>query len=150
MAGSPLGEKDYFIQRSRTLTRTSPDSLRISVHTVPGGPVIALAGELDISTAPALRAVCLDTFDTYGRPHAVVDVAGLSFCDCAGLSAFLHVHKRALANGGWIRLCGTDPRLRKVLAVTGLGSTLRCYPTAADAFADVEPGSTEHTEQGYS
>jgi anti-sigma B factor antagonist len=116
--------------------------LTISVDLTASRPVIALAGELDIATAPAVKTVCFDTFNTHLRPLVVVDLAGLYFCDCAGLTAFVLVHKWALTGGGWVRLCRTDPRLQKMLGITGLAATLHCYPTAADAFADVEPSAS--------
>jgi anti-sigma B factor antagonist len=138
MAGIPEGPRTDPSQRgSDTLATASAALLYVSVDLAPGGPVVVLAGELDVATAPAVMTVCLETFDVHRNPRVVVDVASLSFCDCAGLSMFLRVHKWALIGGGWVRLCHTDRRLRKVLNITGLVSTLHSYPTAADAFADV-------------
>ncbi|GAA2007208.1 STAS domain-containing protein [Catenulispora subtropica] len=148
MAGIPTdpsadpGRREMLVGTSRTL-------LRISVDMTAGRPVIALAGELDVATAPAVEAVFFETFDVHRRPHVVVDVARLSFCDCVGLSAFLHVRNRALAGGGWARLCGTGPGLRTVLGITGLMPILHCYPTAADAFADVERSTPDPRGQEH-
>ena len=135
--------------RRSMLVGTSRALLRISVDLTAGGPVIALAGELDIATAPAVKAVFFETFDAQRRRHLAVDVAGLSFCDCAGLSMFLHIRNRALAGGGWVRLCGPGPGLRTVLGITGLMSILHCYPTVADAFADVERSTPDPRGQEH-
>jgi len=124
-----------------------PGSLRISADLAPGGAVVTLAGELDVATAPAVEATCLDMLDAYPSPQVVVDVAGLFFCDCAGLNALLHVHRAALARGGWVRLCRASPGLRKVLAITGLVSALRCYSTVADACADVARSASDQRER---
>ena len=137
MAGITLGTRTDPGWRISGFPGTSPTLLHISVDLTPGGPVITLVGELDVATASAVRA-CFEVFDVRHAPRLVVDVARLSFCDCAGLSAFLHAHRRARVSDGWFRLCAASPRLRKMIAITGLASTLRCYPTAADAFADVE------------
>lgn len=120
-----------------------PGSLEVSVDPKPSAAVITLAGELDVATAAAVETTCYDALDAYSCPQAVVDVAGLFFCDCAGLNALLHIHRWALARGGWVRLCRAAPSLRKVLAITGLASTLRCYSTVADACADVERGASQ-------
>lgn len=112
--------------------------LTISVDPTSSRPVVALTGELDIATAPAVKTVCFETFEARPRRYVVVDLAGLYFCDCAGLNAFVLIHNWALTGGGWVRLCRTDRRLQKVLDITGLAATLRCYPTAVAAFADVE------------
>ncbi|MBS2533637.1 STAS domain-containing protein [Catenulispora sp. NF23] len=117
---------------------TSRALLTISVDPTASRPVVSLAGELDIATAPAVKTVCFETFESRPRPYVVVDLAGLYFCDCAGLNAFVLIHNWARAGGGWIRLCRTDRRLQKMLDITGLAAALRCYPTAVDAFADVE------------
>ena len=147
MAGITLSARINPGQRDPdTVVGASPALLYISVDLASGGPVIILDGELDVATAPAARA-CFDVFDVRRTPRVVVDVAGLSFCDCAGLSAFLHAHRRALAGDGWFRLCDVSARLRKMIGITGLASTLRCYPSAADAFADVERNVSDRREQ---
>lgn len=147
MAGITLGARSGPVQRgSNTLADISPTLLYISVDLTSGGPVVTLAGELDVATAPAATA-CFDVFDVRCNPRVVVDVAGLSFCDCAGLNAFVHAHRRALVGDGWYRLCDTSALLRKMIGITGLASTLRCYPTAADAFADVERNVSDEREQ---
>lgn len=130
----------------RGLGRSGTDSLTaapllISVELTAGGPVVALAGELDVATASLAQAVCLDACEAHSRSSIVVDLTRLSFCDCAGLNMLLHVHKRALMGNGWLRLSGASARVRKVLAITGLASTLMCYSMPADAFADVGPST---------
>lgn len=148
MAGIILGARTAPGQQgSDTLANTSPALLSVSVDLTAGRPVIALAGELDVATAPAVKAIFFETFDGQRRRHVVVDGARLSFCDCAGLSVFLHAHNWALSAGGWVRLCRTSPHLHKVLGITGLVSMLQCYPTAADAFADVERSASHQREQ---
>ena len=151
MAGITLGARTDPGQRgSGGRASTSRALLTISVAVDPAAsrPVIALAGELDIATAPTVKTVCFETFEARPRPYVVVDLAGLSFCDCAGLNAFVFVHNWALTGGGWVRLCRTDRRLQKMLGITGLAATLRCYPTAVDAFADVVPWPADGEDPG--
>jgi len=156
MAGITLGTRTDPGQGSGGPASAARALLTISVGASAGRPVIALAGELDVATAPAVKTVCFDTFDTFDsvdtrpRPYVVVDLAGLYFCDCAGLTAFVLVHNWALSGGGWVRLCRTDRRLKKMLDITGLAATLRCYPTAADAFADVERSASHRRGQEHS
>ncbi|MBS2531179.1 STAS domain-containing protein [Catenulispora sp. NF23] len=97
-----------------------------------------LVGELDIATAvhPVL-AGHLEPSGATGREYVVADVAGLEFCDCAGLAALLWIHRRAVARGGWLRLSAATPRMRKLLRVSMLSHVLLCYPGIAEAFADV-------------
>ena len=73
MAGITLGARTDPGQQG---SDTSP-TFYISVDLASGGPVVTLAGELDVATAPAATA-CFDVFDVYRNPRVVVDVAGLS------------------------------------------------------------------------
>jgi anti-anti-sigma factor len=102
------------------------------------GTVILLTGDLDIATVPAL-ACFLRGVSAVGRAHLVVDLAGLIFCDCAGLTALLGARHRAVADGGWLRLCAASSRFQRLLKLTDLSAALLCYPTVGDAFAD--PGN---------
>jgi anti-anti-sigma factor len=77
---------------------------------------ITLRGELDAASAPAL--------DLHVRPLAeagrdlVVDLAGLRFCDCAGLTLFLRWQSRAAAAGGSLRLTAPSRIARRLLILT--------------------------------
>jgi anti-sigma B factor antagonist len=99
-----------------------------------GGTVFLLTGELDIATVPALASF-LRRVSPAERAHLVVDLAGLTFCDCSGLTALLRAHHRAVADGGWLRLCAASSRFQRLLKLTNLSAALLCYPTIGDAFA---------------
>ena len=83
-----------------------------------GNPVlIMLDGELDTVTAPAL--------DTHVRPLAetgrdlVIDLAGLRFCGCAGLTLFVQWQSLAAVAGGSLRLVAPSRIVYRLLTVTG-------------------------------
>ena len=54
---------------------------------------IILGGELDIATAPGLALRLAPIAET--GSHLLLDLAGVQFCDCAGLSVFLRLRRRA-------------------------------------------------------
>ncbi|WP_413100185.1 STAS domain-containing protein [Streptomyces sp. Inha503] len=58
-------------------TATGPDSCRVTV-----------SGELDLVTADDVRQA-LQTAVGENRVFVVIDLGGLTFCDCTGLSALL-------------------------------------------------------------
>jgi anti-sigma B factor antagonist len=88
-----------------------------------GPPVIiVLLGELDIATAPGL-AMQLDSLAETGR-DLILDLAGLRFCDCAGLSALLRVRQRATAAGGSLHLTALTPALRRFITLVRLHDLL--------------------------
>ena len=61
-----------------------------------------------------------------GRGTFVMDMTRTRLCATAGLNVLVRAHKRALAEGGELRLVTPAGPLRRVLAVTGLD---RLIPT---------------------
>jgi anti-anti-sigma factor len=81
--------------------------------------VLRLRGELDVSTVDSLRQVVDGVLER--APQAlVVDLAGLGFADCAGLSVFVAARTRLAAQGHQLILLNAQPVVRRLLAVTGL------------------------------
>jgi anti-anti-sigma factor len=65
--------------------------------------VVEVRGELDIDSAPMLRAVLLDVVDR-GTFRIVLDAERLRFCDSIGLSTLLTTHRACASAGGFLRL----------------------------------------------
>ena len=120
------------------LVRTPPDLLRIAVRYVSEATVVELAGELDLATAHLLDAR-LAALGEYRPPQLVIDVTKLTFCDCSGLGALVRVRNQAVAEGGWLRLCGVAGLLAKMIKIARIGSALPCYSGVADAIAGSSP-----------
>lgn len=118
------------------LEGTPPDSLRITIYDAPSGPVVKLAGYLDLATTPMLKAACTEVLRDSSDQRVAVDLACVSFCDCTGMKTLLGMHRLAQESDGWLRLCGAGPAFRKVLRIIGLAPALRCYAGAVDAFSD--------------
>jgi anti-sigma B factor antagonist len=60
---------------------------------------LALGGELDVFTAPRLRAI-LEDADLASSDALVFDMRGLTFVDSSGLAVILAAHERASKAGG--------------------------------------------------
>ena len=112
------------------------DLLTWDVQARGGLAVIAVGGELDIHSAPGLEGDLAPVADA-GR-HLILDLAGLRFCDCAGLSLFLRMQQRARAAGGSLHLAAPTPRVLRVIAVTQLGGVLTITASVADTVAALD------------
>ena len=77
---------------------------------------LLLAGELDISTAPALERLMRDLL-TDPEIGVVLDVSALTFCDLAGLRVLTAGYG---AGGGRVSLRGRQPSLERLLVLTGV------------------------------
>ena len=103
---------------------------------VKGVPVVAAPGEIDASNADWLRTTLLETA---ARGHAtfVVDMTRTRVCASAGLGALVRAHKRALAEGGELRLLmPTSATVLGIFALTGID---RLIPSFTDLDHALEP-----------
>ena len=95
--------------------------------TVNGVAVVTAPVEIDITTAEQLRTVLLDA-GSDGHATVVVDMTQTRFCDCSGLSVLVRAHRRAMAEGGGLRLVlPADGPVVRVVTVTGLDRLIPCF-----------------------
>lgn len=73
------------------------------VEMISGLPVVSVPAEIDITTADQLRLALLEAV-AHGQDTVVVDMTGTRFCDSAAFSVLARAHKRALEDGGELRL----------------------------------------------
>lgn len=96
--------------------------LRLSTGTLGGYVIITAGGELHAATAPALRRYVTGLADQQPGRDVILDLAGVSFADAAGVSALVAAGSAIQYSGGSLRLAGPSHQLRKILAVAGLTS----------------------------
>jgi anti-anti-sigma factor len=92
------------------------DPLGVASSTFEGGRVVALSGELDVSTAQGLAEQLI------GEPGSlvVVDLSQLTFVDSSGLGAIHAARRKMIECGGNLVLCRPNPMVSLVLEITGL------------------------------
>src|SRR5262252_10884361 len=102
-----------------------------------GVPVVTAPAEIDITTAGQLRAILLE-WHTRGHTTMVVDLTATQFCDSAGLRELVWAHKRAVAEGGGLRLViPPDGAVLRVFTVTGLDRLIPHFARLEQALAGV-------------
>jgi anti-sigma B factor antagonist len=95
-----------------------PGDLQVSVS--PGTPpVVAIRGEVDIQSAPELREELLQVIRRRG-PQVTIDLAGVTFLDCAGINVLLATRRRAQLENGWVRLVRPPQQVRRALSLLNL------------------------------
>lgn len=115
----------------------SHDALSVDIKSERNGEamVYRLRGSLDLATAPSLRAALLEAADE-GTHEIVVDLSQLEFLDSTGLGALIGAHRRALENGGRVRLIVSDGPISRLLTITGLMRIFEVYTTVDAALED--------------
>ncbi|MFB7756695.1 STAS domain-containing protein [Streptomyces sp. NPDC056121] len=96
--------------------------------------VVALAGELDIETAPDAR-VTLGAALRSGR-SVVLDLSGVTFADSTALSLLLWASRGAVYLAGPLA-----PQVERLLEVSGVDDYLTLHPSAAEALAAADGGA---------
>ena len=88
--------------------------MKIVVTAAPPEAMITLEGELDIASAPDLRSAVGQAL-LRQESQLVLDVAGLTFLDSAGLCGLLHCFELADDAGGTLTIAGRSPGLERLL-----------------------------------
>jgi anti-anti-sigma factor len=96
------------------------DSAGLQVDVLSTAPlVVTVSGEIDIATGPRLREKLLGAMRRHGARLAL-DLSGVTFMNCAGVSVLLAARRQARLEGGWVGVLRASRRARKVLMLTGL------------------------------
>jgi anti-sigma B factor antagonist len=112
-----------------------PAGLEFTTRWSNGHQIVAVAGEIDIGTAPALQAYLLDIMGDVGtgRGDLVLDLSAVAFVDLCGLSALQWADRRARLAGRRLRLAAPTVRVARLLAVTHLDLYFDLYLTSEAA-----------------
>lgn len=96
----------------------APADLRVGIR--PGvPPVVEICGEIDMQSAPQLRDELLRVLRRHG-PQLALDLAGVTFLDCAGINVLLATRRRARLEDGWVRVTQASPRARRTISLLRL------------------------------
>jgi anti-anti-sigma factor len=107
-------------------------SLSITQNEHDQPPVLALAGELDATTAPQLATVALGIVED-GARDLILDAAGLTFCDSSGLSVFVQVAERLRVRAGRLAIVTPSESLLRSLESGLLGEAIVVAGSVAGA-----------------
>lgn len=112
----------------------------VTVDPTTRSATLHLAGDLDFTTSDPFMATVRRVLDEQPDLQKLrLDFTDLSFCDSAGLSALLLVHRRASAAGVVLQLEHRPPQLNRVLDVTGVLDHLTA-PSGSDDEQDETVG----------
>ena len=114
------------------------DDLGVTTETVPGATVLSVSGEIDLHTAPGLRAA-LEPAVQAAREQGtavVVDLSAVSFLDSTGLGELVGAHKALAESGERLHVVAVGDRVPRLLGLTGLTEVLAVHGSRADALAD--------------
>jgi len=104
-----------------TPVRSSEFTSRATV--ADGRAVVAVNGELDLSTAPVLTRCLAPVIGAHPR-DVILDLAGLEFIDSTGLTLIVRTSNELRVHAGTLALAHPSPPVRRVLELVGLDGML--------------------------
>jgi anti-anti-sigma factor len=87
-----------------------------------GDTILVVRGDVDMATASVLWESVEQVLSNSER--VIVDLSDVDFLDSSGLSVFVRAHRRLREAGGALVLRSPNPRVRRVVEITGLGQVL--------------------------
>lgn len=84
---------------------------------------LRLIGELDLGSAQ-LVSDALMQWEVQQAGPLVIDMAGVSFMDCSGLSVLLGAYNRACRDNRELTIINPQPPVRRIFGLTGCGYML--------------------------
>jgi anti-anti-sigma factor len=97
--------------------------LRVSVAHGDDETVVALAGELDMSTADQLSGAVNEEL-RLGAGRIVLDLSDLTFCDSLGLGTLVVLSRQARVQQTYLVVRNPSPFFTRMLDVTGVRAGL--------------------------
>jgi anti-sigma B factor antagonist len=106
----------------------------ISVSQTTAGdiPIVAVNGEVDVYSAPALKDKITELLES-GKNTLIIDLSGVAFLDSTGLGALVEARTAATESGGTLPLVCNQERILKLFTITGLDGVFAIHPTIGEA-----------------
>lgn len=115
--------KDYSMEKTQ-LTSFS--------DTIDGVPVLHVAGEIDIYTAPSFKEA-INELISAGHNHILIDMTEVAFMDSSGFGTLLSASKPLRPIGGSLSLVGCNEAITRMLEITRLNTLVPVYNNRDEA-----------------
>ncbi len=97
---------------------------RVELRTEDRASVLAISGELDLSSTSALESHLAEAFQSPATA-VIVDLRELEFIDSTGLSVLVKAHQQAQEAGCEFGIVNGGAQVRRLLSLTGVTERLR-------------------------
>ncbi len=96
---------------------------------------MAVCGELDLATSPALQEQ-LERLGSTAAALVILDLSQLEFIDSSGLSVVVGAHQRAAKDGWRFALVKGSPQVQQVMSLTGVAELLTVAETVGELIGE--------------
>jgi anti-sigma B factor antagonist len=110
---------------------------------------LAVVGELDLASQELLSRAAADVLQPHVRAM-LLDLEGVGFCDAAGVTALIKLHRAATDAEIRLVLTGIRPQVRHVLDLTGTSGIIPIAYTRSIGRTTVDSPNAEAAEPAAS
>jgi anti-sigma B factor antagonist len=104
----------------------------VNVSQIKGVQLFEILGRIDGDTAPEVGQT-IDKVLDQGQMNVVLDLSGVEYMSSPGLREIVRIYKRAVTNGGDLRIANPSERVLAVLQLAGLDRMLKIFNTSIEA-----------------
>ena len=111
--------------------------MQITTREQDGIVILTLEGRVDNAGAGEMDRALQSSADT-GQHRMVLDMAGITYLNSAGLRTVADILTRSRANGGDLHLVALSPKVERVFKIIGFDRFFDIYDTVEAALRDFE------------
>ncbi|GGQ49450.1 STAS domain-containing protein [Couchioplanes azureus] len=101
-----------------------PPPASVTVIGTTGALILAVAGELDASNRVEVHDALHDAIAAHAPRHVVIDLAGLGFCDLAGMRVLAGILRQLTADGVPCHMRSPQPHVARLLRLIPTGAVV--------------------------
>jgi len=101
----------------------------------PGISVVTVSGRLTLGRDVERLETVVEELVKQGQKRFVLDASTLDYADSAGIGTLVSCVTKVKKGGGELRMAGANPRVMRLLQMTGVDQLLPMFPTVAAAGA---------------
>lgn len=124
------------------LSKIENAKLETAVEVIAGHPVLKVAGEIDLYTAPEFKSAIISLIES-GSKHVIVDLSKVSYMDSGGFGVLLGAVRRVRPLGGSVALVGCTGSILRILKITRLDTIFTLCSTVEEAIHAIEQNKAQ-------
>jgi anti-sigma B factor antagonist len=115
--------------------------MQIEQRSVGGIVVIDVTGKITLGESTELLKDKVNSLVNQGHKHLVLNLAGVSYMDSAGLGVMMAAYATAKRQGGDVKLLSLTKRITDLLSITKLSTIFETFDSETDAVASFSTGA---------
>ena len=115
--------------------------MQIEQRSVGGVVVIDLSGKITLGEGTEALKDKVNSLVNQGQKNLVLNLAGVSYMDSAGLGVVMAAYTTAKRQGGQVKLLSLTKRISDLLAITKLSTIFETFDSETDAVASFATGA---------